>query len=120
MTFGQLNPAFVLDAALEADRLGYESAWLPEHLVFPLEELNCRSNTVRIQAIVGIERNDVLTRRTSDTIVARFSQARILLDEDRVPRPIQSVNDRSGQGIGRTVIHDHDLDTAFGRVPAAA
>jgi probable F420-dependent oxidoreductase len=37
MTFGQLNPAFFLDAALEADRLGFESAWLPEHLVFPLE-----------------------------------------------------------------------------------
>ena len=37
ITFGQLNPAFFLDAALEADRLGFESVWLPEHLVFPLE-----------------------------------------------------------------------------------
>lgn len=37
MTFGQLNPHFWVDAAVEADRLGYESAWLPEHLVFPLE-----------------------------------------------------------------------------------
>jgi probable F420-dependent oxidoreductase len=37
ITFGQLNPAFWLDAALAADRLGFESAWLPEHLVFPLE-----------------------------------------------------------------------------------
>jgi probable F420-dependent oxidoreductase len=37
MTFGRLNPAFFLDAAIEADRLGFESAWLPEHLVFPVE-----------------------------------------------------------------------------------
>lgn len=36
MTFGQLNPAFWQEAAVEADRLGYESCWLPEHLVFPL------------------------------------------------------------------------------------
>jgi probable F420-dependent oxidoreductase len=36
MTFGQLNPKYFLDAALAADRLGFESAWLPEHLVFPL------------------------------------------------------------------------------------
>ena len=37
ITFGRLNPAFFLDAAVEADRLGFESAWLPEHLVFPVE-----------------------------------------------------------------------------------
>jgi probable F420-dependent oxidoreductase len=37
MTFGRLNPAFFLDAVIEADRLGFESAWLPEHLVFPVE-----------------------------------------------------------------------------------
>ncbi len=37
MTFGQLNPAYFLEAVLEADRLGFESAWLPEHLVFPVE-----------------------------------------------------------------------------------
>src|SRR5438874_927498 len=37
MTFGQLNPKYFLDAAIAADRLGYESAWLPEHLVFPIE-----------------------------------------------------------------------------------
>ncbi len=37
MTFGQLNPHFWVDAALEADHLGYESCWLPEHLVFPME-----------------------------------------------------------------------------------
>jgi len=37
ITFGQLNPAFWEPVALEADRLGFESVWLPEHLVFPLE-----------------------------------------------------------------------------------
>jgi probable F420-dependent oxidoreductase len=36
-TFGQLNPKYFLEAALEADRLGFESVWLPEHLVFPVE-----------------------------------------------------------------------------------
>ena len=34
IALGRLNPAFFVDAALEADRLGYESVWLPEHLVF--------------------------------------------------------------------------------------
>jgi probable F420-dependent oxidoreductase len=37
VTFGRLNPAFWLDAAVLADDLGFESIWLPEHLVFPLE-----------------------------------------------------------------------------------
>ena len=37
LTFGQLNPAAWRDVAVEADRLGFESLWLPEHLVFPLE-----------------------------------------------------------------------------------
>ncbi|HJT38457.1 MAG TPA: LLM class F420-dependent oxidoreductase [Actinomycetota bacterium] len=37
VTFGRLNPAFWLDAAVLADELGFESIWLPEHLVFPLE-----------------------------------------------------------------------------------
>ena len=37
VTFGRLNPAFWLDAAVSADELGFESIWLPEHLVFPLE-----------------------------------------------------------------------------------
>lgn len=36
ITFGQLNPAFFEEVAVAADRLGFESAWLPEHLVFPL------------------------------------------------------------------------------------
>ena len=37
VTFGQLNPHFWLDAARLADELGFESIWLPEHLVFPVE-----------------------------------------------------------------------------------
>jgi len=37
ITFGRLNPAFWLDAALAADALGFDSVWLPEHLVFPVE-----------------------------------------------------------------------------------
>ncbi|MCU0270029.1 MAG: TIGR03619 family F420-dependent LLM class oxidoreductase [Acidimicrobiales bacterium] len=36
ITFGQLNPAFWHETALEADRLGFESVWLPEHLVLPV------------------------------------------------------------------------------------
>jgi probable F420-dependent oxidoreductase len=36
-TFGQLNPKYFLDGAIAADRLGFESIWLPEHLVFPVE-----------------------------------------------------------------------------------
>jgi probable F420-dependent oxidoreductase len=34
ITFGRLNPAFFQAAAVEADRLGFESVWMPEHLVF--------------------------------------------------------------------------------------
>jgi alkanesulfonate monooxygenase SsuD/methylene tetrahydromethanopterin reductase-like flavin-dependent oxidoreductase (luciferase family) len=34
ITFGRLNPAFWDEVAIEADRLGFESVWLPEHLVF--------------------------------------------------------------------------------------
>ncbi len=37
ITLGRLNPAFHFDVALEADRLGFESLWLPEHLVFPTD-----------------------------------------------------------------------------------
>jgi probable F420-dependent oxidoreductase len=36
ITFGQLHPAVFADAAVAADELGFESAWLPEHLVFPV------------------------------------------------------------------------------------
>ena len=34
IALGRLNPAFFLDASVAADGLGYESVWLPEHLVF--------------------------------------------------------------------------------------
>ncbi len=34
---GVLNPAFHLEVTLEAERLGFESVWLPEHLVFPVD-----------------------------------------------------------------------------------
>ncbi|MDQ1520588.1 MAG: hypothetical protein QOI55_1661 [Actinomycetota bacterium] len=34
ITFGRLHPAFFQAAAVEADRLGFESVWMPEHLVF--------------------------------------------------------------------------------------
>ena len=34
IALGRLNPAFFDTCSLEADRLGYESVWLPEHLVF--------------------------------------------------------------------------------------
>ncbi len=34
IALGRLNPAFFVDCTLEAERLGYESVWLPEHLVF--------------------------------------------------------------------------------------
>jgi probable F420-dependent oxidoreductase len=34
VALGALNPAFFEDVVLEAERLGFESVWLPEHLVF--------------------------------------------------------------------------------------
>lgn len=36
VALGRLNPAFFVDVTVEADRLGFESVWLPEHLVFPM------------------------------------------------------------------------------------
>ena len=36
VTFGRLHPRTWTEAAEAADRLGFESAWLPEHLVLPL------------------------------------------------------------------------------------
>ena len=36
LTFGQLNPVVWLDVAREADRVGFESLWLSEHLVIPV------------------------------------------------------------------------------------
>ncbi|NND67052.1 MAG: LLM class flavin-dependent oxidoreductase, partial [Halioglobus sp.] len=32
---GMLHPRYFTEVALAADRLGYESLWMPEHLVFP-------------------------------------------------------------------------------------
>lgn len=37
LALGRLNPAFFEEVTVEAERLGYESVWLPEHLVFPVE-----------------------------------------------------------------------------------
>ena len=34
IALGRLNPAFFVEATLEAERLGFESVWLPEHLIF--------------------------------------------------------------------------------------
>ena len=36
IALGALNPHFHLDAAAAAEALGYESVWLPEHLVLPV------------------------------------------------------------------------------------
>ena len=36
IALGALNSHFHVDATEEAERLGYESAWLPEHLVLPV------------------------------------------------------------------------------------
>ncbi len=37
ITLGLVNPKVWVDVAREADRLGFESLWIPEHLIFPLE-----------------------------------------------------------------------------------
>ncbi len=34
IALGRLNPAFFVEVALETERLGFESVWLPEHLMF--------------------------------------------------------------------------------------
>jgi probable F420-dependent oxidoreductase len=36
VALGRLNPAFFVAATLAAEELGFESVWLPEHLVFPV------------------------------------------------------------------------------------
>src|SRR6202050_3833267 len=36
ISLGSLNPSLWTEATQEADRLGYESVWMPEHLVIPL------------------------------------------------------------------------------------
>jgi len=37
ITFGRMHPRLWGEAAVAADRLGFESAWLPEHLVLPVQ-----------------------------------------------------------------------------------
>jgi probable F420-dependent oxidoreductase len=37
VALGRLHPARHLEVTLEAERLGFESVWLPEHLVFPVD-----------------------------------------------------------------------------------
>ena len=37
ITFGRLNPGLWEAAGVAADELGFESVWLPEHLVFPVD-----------------------------------------------------------------------------------
>ena len=34
---GRVNARFFTEITLEADRLGFESVWFPEHLVLPVE-----------------------------------------------------------------------------------
>jgi len=34
---GAIHPAYHLAVTLEAERLGFESIWMPEHLIFPIE-----------------------------------------------------------------------------------
>lgn len=36
IALGRVNPALFADVTVEADRLGFESVWLPEHLVLPV------------------------------------------------------------------------------------
>jgi probable F420-dependent oxidoreductase len=37
VALARLNPAFHVEATLEAEQLGYESVWMAEHLVFPVD-----------------------------------------------------------------------------------
>ena len=37
ITLGLVNPKLWVELTEEADRLGYESVWLPEHLVLPVD-----------------------------------------------------------------------------------
>jgi probable F420-dependent oxidoreductase len=37
IALARLNPAFHVEATLEAERLGFESVWMSEHLVFPVD-----------------------------------------------------------------------------------
>jgi alkanesulfonate monooxygenase SsuD/methylene tetrahydromethanopterin reductase-like flavin-dependent oxidoreductase (luciferase family) len=37
VALSRLHPRFHLEATLEAERLGFESVWMADHLVFPVE-----------------------------------------------------------------------------------
>src|SRR5437588_11696363 len=37
VALGRLNPALFVEITEEAERLGFESIWLPEHLVLPVQ-----------------------------------------------------------------------------------
>jgi probable F420-dependent oxidoreductase len=37
ISLGQLNPSAWIDATIAADELGFDSVWLPEHLVLPVD-----------------------------------------------------------------------------------
>jgi probable F420-dependent oxidoreductase len=37
ISLGRLNPSLWTEATVAADRLGYESVWMPEHLVIPVQ-----------------------------------------------------------------------------------
>ncbi len=37
ISLGMLHPAAFVETTEEADRLGFESVWLPEHLIFPVD-----------------------------------------------------------------------------------
>jgi probable F420-dependent oxidoreductase len=37
IALGMLHPSAFDDVAIEADRLGFESVWFPEHLIFPVD-----------------------------------------------------------------------------------
>lgn len=40
IALGRLHPGFFTEVTVEADRLGFESVWLPEHLVMPVTMTN--------------------------------------------------------------------------------
>lgn len=40
LALGRLNPGFFEEVTVAADRLGFESVWLPEHLVLPVQMSN--------------------------------------------------------------------------------
>ncbi len=68
----------------------------------------------RLDAVIGIKRQDVLSDSGSNTVVSRRRQSHI----DCVQHPgfftVESLEKVDGEGIGRTVINHHDLEIAKG------